>query len=105
MERRSMLNRGHLRSFLVVACSEGGSMVKTIGTTLEKAAAELRGVSSTPRLDAEMLLPHLLHSSRPRLLARLPERLPDGIDAQFAALIERRQALVPVAYLLRSREF
>ena len=77
----------------------------TIGTALEVATAGLRGVSSTPRLDAEMLLAHLLHISRTRLLARLPEPLPDEIYARFAGLVEHRQALVPVAYLLRSREF
>lgn len=77
----------------------------TVGAALHAAATQLRQASTTPRLDAELLLAHILGISRTALLARLAEPLPDTARSHFEEMIERRQALVPIAYLTHEREF
>lgn len=59
----------------------------------------------TPRLDAEVLLRHVLGVDRTRLFARLREPMSPEDATHFAALIERRRAGAPVAYLTGRREF
>ncbi len=66
------------------------------------AAATRLGFSETPRLDAELLMAHALGVGRERLLLR---HLDDPAPATFAALIERRLAHEPVAYLTGIRDF
>lgn len=73
-----------------------------IQSALRDAAARLSAISDTARLDAELLMAHALGVERDRLLLdgdRLT--LPDG----FAALIERRMAHEPVAYIVGYRDF
>jgi len=61
--------------------------------------------SSSPRLDAELLLGHALGWSRTTLLAH-PERDVDaGVAARFWALVARRAEAEPMAYVLGLREF
>lgn len=67
---------------------------------LTAAAARLSAVTDTPRLDAEILLAHALGITREALL------LGDhGVPPEFAALIERRCAHEPVAYITGRRDF
>ncbi|WP_448659792.1 peptide chain release factor N(5)-glutamine methyltransferase [Sphingomonas sp. CJ99] len=69
---------------------------------LAAATMRLAAVSDTPRLDAELLMAHALGVSRSDLLLRhLDAPEPEGFDA----LIERRLALEPVAYIVGSRDF
>ena len=69
---------------------------------LAAAAARLGPVSDTPRLDAELLMAHALGTTREQLLLdRLDEEVPDG----FEALVERRLAHEPVAYVTGRRAF
>lgn len=60
---------------------------------------------ATAQLDAEVLLRHLLGLDRARLYARLPEPAPPGTAERYRALIERRAAGEPVAYITGHREF
>lgn len=61
--------------------------------------------SPSPRLDAELLLAHALGQSR-SYLRTWPEREPSAAQcAAFAALLERRRAGEPVAYLLGRQGF
>lgn len=61
--------------------------------------------SPSPRLDAELLLAHALGQSR-SYLRTWPEREPDAAQcAAFAALLARRRAGEPVAYLLGRQGF
>ncbi len=69
-------------------------------TALAAAAARF-GFSATPRLDAELLLAHALGIERSALLLDLDRPVPDS----FAALVERRFAHEPVAYLTGQRGF
>ena len=57
--------------------------------------------SDTPRLDAELLLAHALGIERSALLIDLDRIVPDS----FAALVERRAAHEPVAYITGTRGF
>ena len=77
----------------------------TIAAALAQAAEHLRASSPTPRLDAELLLAHVLGWGRVRLLAEGRATLPAAQQAAFAALLARRGALEPVAYLVGHREF
>jgi release factor glutamine methyltransferase len=79
--------------------------MNTVGATLHEATARLRSASPTARLDAELLLAHVLGISRTRLVASLPDTLDAADAARFAQLAERRIAGEPVAYLVGEREF
>lgn len=69
---------------------------------LRAAAATLPG--DTPRLDAELLLAHALGEER---LAMLLESrpVPPATRARFEALLARRRAHEPVAYIIGTKEF
>jgi release factor glutamine methyltransferase len=58
--------------------------------------------SQTPRLDAELLMAHALGVTREQLLLR---HLDDRAPAAFAALVERRCAHEPIAYITGTRDF
>jgi release factor glutamine methyltransferase len=61
--------------------------------------------STSPRLDAELLLASVLGVSREAVLTH-PERVIDGsAAARFASLVNRRARAEPLAYLLGQREF
>jgi release factor glutamine methyltransferase len=79
--------------------------VTTIRDALQQAAARLTPRSPSPRLDAEALLAHVLQRSRAWLLAESQQPLTPAQQASYAALIERRAALEPVAYLTEHKEF
>lgn len=77
----------------------------TIAETLAWASARLHDVSSSPRLDAEVLLAHACGVSRTHLYT-WPERiLPDDAAARARTLIEQRRQGMPVAYLTGQQEF
>jgi len=74
----------------------------SLAQRLADAANRLAAVTETPRLDAEILLAHALGISRAGLLARLTESLEvEGFDA----MLERRLAFEPIAYILGEWEF
>jgi release factor glutamine methyltransferase len=59
----------------------------------------------SPRLDAELLLAHALGTDRAGVAMRGREPLDPHAGAAFAALLARRAAREPVAYILGRREF
>ena len=69
------------------------------------AAMGEHGGSDTPRLDAEVLLRHVLQIDRAALFARLHDPLPPDAAAAFLTLLGRRVAGEPVAYLVGEKEF
>lgn len=77
----------------------------TIQAALQQATARLAPGSASPRLDAEVLLAHVLGLSRARLLAESQQPLALEQQATFGALIDRRTALEPVAYLTNHKAF
>lgn len=61
--------------------------------------------SETPRLDAEVLLRHVLGLDRAALFARLNDRMDPEQASDFLTLLGRRVAGEPIAYLTGHREF
>ena len=61
--------------------------------------------SSTPRLDADLLMGEVLKLPRLQLLLRLEQAVQKEELAQFKALVKRRAAREPVAYILGRRAF
>jgi release factor glutamine methyltransferase len=59
----------------------------------------------TPRLDAELLLGSVLGVDRTRLLIDGCDPLPDEARKRYDALLARRAAREPVAYILGRRDF
>lgn len=74
----------------------------TIAQALREAALVLAPTSDTARLDAEVLMAHALGVSRSDLLLR---HMRDDAPASFAALLARRMACEPVAYICGRQEF
>jgi release factor glutamine methyltransferase len=69
---------------------------------LAAATARLAAVSETPRLDAELLMAHALGTSREALLLG---RQDDQAPREFEALVDRRLAYEPVAYIAGRKAF
>lgn len=80
-------------------------MSEQIDTALRWAAARIASCSETPRLDAELLLSHCLEKPRSYLYSWPEQSLAEECWRRFSALVERRAAPTPVAYLLGEREF
>jgi release factor glutamine methyltransferase len=74
------------------------------GLTVEGALRSARA-TSVERLDAQLLLAHLLGQSRSWLLAHGDEALSEEHAAAFEALVRRRADGEPFAYLVGEREF
>ncbi len=69
---------------------------------LNEATRTLEAVSDSPRLDAELLMAHALGVTREAMILR---HIGDPLPAGFEALIARRLAHEPVAYITGSRAF
>jgi release factor glutamine methyltransferase len=72
---------------------------------LEDGTAILRGVSDSPRLDAELLLGLVLRKPRSFLHAWPEQRLTEQEAGTYEALLRRRYAGEPIAYMTGIREF
>lgn len=79
--------------------------MSVIGTVLEDATMQLKSCSDTPRLDAEVLMSHVLHVSRTYLYSHSREVLPKKSLDAYKGLLERRLQGEPVAYLVGHKEF
>ena len=77
----------------------------TIAQALLNATTRLSATSSTPRLDAALLLAHVLGVSRAWLLVETQRTLSEAEHIRFQNLITRRAALEPVAYIVGHKEF
>lgn len=70
-----------------------------------RATARLKPVSETPRLDAELLLAHVLKKDRVFLFTWPEHELSQAQLESFERAIARREAGEPVAHILGLREF
>lgn len=77
-------------------------MLSAAADALRAATAQLAPTSPTPRLDAELLMAHALDMARPDLLLRLPDL---AEPSEFAALLARRAAQEPIAYIVGHQDF
>ncbi len=76
-----------------------------IGSALHWAAARLAPVTESPRLEAALLLAHLLDVGRTYLLAHPEQPLSPTVVQAYTRLVERRAAHEPLPYLLGQIEF
>lgn len=73
-----------------------------VAEAIRAATVKLQATSDTARLDAELLMAHALEVSRSDMLLRhMQGAAPDAFDA----LIARREAREPVAYITGTQEF
>ena len=78
----------------------------TVADVLVAAARRLRGAGvAQPRLDAGVLLGHVLGATRAVLIADPDRPLSPAEGQQFAALAARRAAREPVSHITGEREF
>ena len=79
---------------------------RTIALALDEATHHLTPARpKSPRLDAEILLAHVLGETRSRLYTLSYQSLGDAYYESFWELVEQRRNGVPVAYLVGWREF
>jgi release factor glutamine methyltransferase len=80
-------------------------------TLLERGAQRLRisaaaqGPGATPDLDAELLLVHILGTSRARLRSHPEEAASAAQSKRYTELLERRATGEPLAYVIGRRDF
>ncbi|HKE43698.1 MAG TPA: peptide chain release factor N(5)-glutamine methyltransferase [Steroidobacteraceae bacterium] len=78
---------------------------ETVGALLESAVRQLSATSPSARLDAELLLTHVLQRPRSFAHSHAGESVAPATVAEVLALIERRRRGEPVAYIVGRREF
>lgn len=77
----------------------------TISNKLKLATENLKDFSSTPRLDAELILAFVLNTSRQKLLIDNHKTLSQTQQETFDQAIHKRQEYFPVAYITGVKEF
>ncbi|TMP38570.1 peptide chain release factor N(5)-glutamine methyltransferase [Pseudoalteromonas rubra] len=77
----------------------------TLAQAIAWASGQLQSSSESAKLDAEVLLLHILQKNRSYLFAWPEAELNAEQQQRFATLIARRQAGEPVAHLTGEREF
>ncbi len=77
----------------------------TIKDVLHEAYARLASVSTSARLDAQLLLAEVLQVSRAHVLAHPERELTSAEAEQIAGWLDRREQGEPVAYILGRRAF
>jgi release factor glutamine methyltransferase len=86
--------------------ADAGVAPATVRDALAAGAARLAAAGvDTPRLDAEVLLGFVLDVDRGRLVTESRSVLAADARARFDALLARREAREPVAYILGRRAF
>ncbi len=93
-----------------MATSSTGAVGATEAWTVERVLAfasedfKGRGID-TPRLDAELLLSHVIGLDRVKLILECKRPLASEELGRYRELIKRRRACEPIAYILGGREF
>jgi len=77
----------------------------TINRVINQATQQLAAISSTPRLDAELLLALIFQKSRSWLFAHLEQALTPEQQWEIRHLTARRVSGEPMAYILGHQEF
>lgn len=78
---------------------------QTIDAVLKQATAALMGVSGSPRLDAQLILGHVVDKPREYLIAHSEQTLSDLQLHTFDKLLTLRARGMPIAYILGQRPF
>jgi len=84
----------------------GRRVIRTVKQTLDFASNCFRDSNiSTYRLDAEILVSHVLNIERPKLYTEMEEKISILHQYRINRLITRRCKYEPMAYILGSKEF
>jgi release factor glutamine methyltransferase len=89
----------------MTAAPAGKVAVTKLKQALEWAAGELGSVVASPRVEAELLLRHLLDRSRSALYLDMDRELAEPALDRFRELVGRRRAAEPLQYLTGSQAF
>jgi release factor glutamine methyltransferase len=81
------------------------NMPPTVSEMLRTATRELQTTSSTPRLDAEVLVMHACGLNRSGLVTHGHDALTDDQRRRMERLLAQRRQGIPIAYLTGLREF
>ena len=79
--------------------------VSTVGRALRQAVVELASITDAPRLEAEVLLAHVLETSRTVLMAHPERPLTSDQLGRYEILVRRRASNYPLPYLTGRAEF
>jgi release factor glutamine methyltransferase len=77
----------------------------TVDEVLKRATAALMGVSGSPRLDAQLILGHVINEPREYLIAHSEHALTDLEQRTFEKLITLRSKGMPISYILGQKPF
>lgn len=87
---------------MIAVVKEGWTALKLLQTSARYLAEK---GSPSPRLDAELLLAHVLSTTRLRLYVDFDKPITDLERTAYRELVRRRASGEPVAYLIGQREF
>lgn len=76
-----------------------------VGSALQEASVRLRGVSESPRVEADVLLMHIINVSRSKLLAHPERSLTTAELERYRGLVAARSSGCPLPYLTGKVEF
>jgi release factor glutamine methyltransferase len=79
--------------------------LETVAQAIRRVRLELQDASDSPRLDAELLIAHIMDKSRSEVLASFPDALTEPQQIALAEVVDRRAAGEPIAYIVGYREF
>lgn len=79
--------------------------MSTVRELLSAGITELNGTSTTPRLDAELLLSFVTGLQRIRFIADPELVVEPTIESRYRELLGRRRQYEPIAYILGVKEF
>jgi release factor glutamine methyltransferase len=85
--------------------NEALASTATVAACLQRGTRALTSRSESPRLDAELLLCHVLRVSRAALVVHGADSVDADDQCRYDDLIAQRAGRVPIAYLTGSREF
>ncbi|MBK5200281.1 MAG: peptide chain release factor N(5)-glutamine methyltransferase [Spirochaetaceae bacterium] len=80
-------------------------MSKTVREILVQAKVALKDISSTPSLDARMLLEKATGFSHVQIITNSEEKISSDSYLTFNQLLEKRISKIPMAYILGTKEF
>jgi release factor glutamine methyltransferase len=77
----------------------------TISQAINYGLSKLNHKSTSPFLDAEVLLAHVLKKSKEYLMIHSDKKLSSAAQTTFTKLIKQRSKGIPVAYLVKNKSF
>ncbi|QYJ87072.1 peptide chain release factor N(5)-glutamine methyltransferase [Shewanella mesophila] len=80
-------------------------MFQTLAEALAWASSQLVEISDTAKLDAEVMLLHIIHKQRSYLYTWPDERLTSEQVTAFKQMVQRRAIGTPIAHIVGEREF